>query len=154
MQYHELSVEKRKTAKRVGRGISAGQGKTAGRGTKGQSSRTGGKRRPGFEGGQTPLMMRIPKLRGFTSHRMKAENVYTGQLDTLKGEINNYTLFAAGLVSSPYVKVKLVTKGELTKSVDVHLQAASNSAIAAIEKAGGSFKVVGRPMRESKKTKS
>ena len=85
---------------------------------------------------------------------MKAENVYTGQLDTLKGEINNYTLFAAGLVSSPYVKVKLVTKGELTKSVDVHLQAASNSAIAAIEKAGGSFKVVGRPMRESKKTKS
>ena len=79
MQYHQLQVTKKQSKKRVGRGISAGQGKTAGRGTKGQNSRTGGKRRPGFEGGQTPLMIRLPKLRGFTSHAPKTESVYTGQ---------------------------------------------------------------------------
>jgi large subunit ribosomal protein L15 len=153
MQYHELSVQKKKSAKRVGRGISAGQGKTAGRGTKGQSSRTGGKRRPGFEGGQTPLMMRIPKLRGFTSHRAKTENVYTGQLDGFKGDITNFTVAEAGLVSSPYVNVKLVVRGEVTKAVKIHLQGASAAAIASVEKAGGSFAVVPRLMRTPKDKK-
>jgi large subunit ribosomal protein L15 len=150
MQYHELSVQKRKSAKRVGRGISAGQGKTAGRGTKGQSSRTGGKRRPGFEGGQTPLMMRIPKLRGFTSHKAKAENVYTGQLDAFKGDVTNFTVAEAGLVSSPYVNVKLVVRGDVTKAVKVHLQGASAAATAAVEKAGGSVTIVPRLARVAK----
>jgi large subunit ribosomal protein L15 len=150
MQYHELSVKKKKSAKRVGRGISAGQGKTAGRGTKGQSSRTGGKRRPGFEGGQTPLMMRIPKLRGFTSHKPKAENVYTGQLDNFKGDVTNFTVAEAGLVSNPYVNVKLVVRGEVTKAVKVHLQGASANAIAAVEKAGGSVAIVPRLARVTK----
>lgn len=151
MQYHDLSVRKKKTAKRAGRGISAGRGKTAGRGTKGQSSRAGGKRRPGFEGGQTPLMMRIPKLRGFTSHRSKTENVYTGQLDSLSGEVTNFTVAEAGLVSSPYVNVKLVVRGEVSKPAKVHLQGASRTAIAALEKSGGSFTVVPRLMRAPKK---
>lgn len=151
MKYHELSVTKKKSAKRVGRGISAGQGKTAGRGTKGQSSRTGGKRRPGFEGGQTPLMQRLPKMRGFTSHRVKTENVYTGQLDIIGTEASNFTVFDAGLISSPYVKVKLVVKGAVTKPVTVKLQAASASAIAAVEKAGGKIEIVARPMRQPKK---
>jgi large subunit ribosomal protein L15 len=151
MQYHELTTSKTKSKKRVGRGISAGQGKTAGRGTKGQGARTGGKRRPGFEGGQTPLMMRVPKLRGFTSHRPRVENVYTGQINSLKGDVNNQTLFENGLVSSPYSKVKLINKGELTVKVNVSLQGASTSAIEAVQKAGGSFKKVAQPMRTAKK---
>ena len=151
MKYHELTAAKNKSPKRVGRGISAGQGKTAGRGTKDQSSRTGGKRRPGFEGGQTPLMMRLPKMRGFTSHRPKTENVYTGQLEAFKGSVDNFSLFNAGLVSSPYVIVKVITKGELTSKVDVHVQGASEGAKTAIQKAGGTFNQVPRIAREEVK---
>lgn len=150
MQYHELQSNKQKSSKRVGRGIAAGQGKTAGRGTKGQSSRTGGRRRPGFEGGQTPFMMRMPKLRGFTSHKPKAENVYTWQLNAFKGNVDNFTLYEAGLVTSPYTKVKLVVKGELKTTVKVSLQGASESAIEAIQKSGGTFSIVPRVARTSK----
>ena len=150
MQYHELSAQKKKSSKRVGRGIAAGQGKTAGRGTKGQSSRTGGRRSPGFEGGQTPLMMRLPKLRGFKSHKPRMQNVYTGQLNGLKGEVNVFSLYDAGLIASPYDNVKLVTKGELTTAVTVHLQGASASAIKAVEKAGGSFTQIPRVARAKK----
>ena len=142
MKYHELQAPKNKSAKRVGRGISAGQGKTAGRGTKGQSSRSGGKRRPGFEGGQTPIMMRAPKLRGFRSIRVKAENVYTGQLNDFKGTVDNFTVFEAGLTTSPFVKVKLVVKGDLKSKLDIALQGASKPAQEMVQKAGGSFKEV------------
>src|SRR5581483_1554906 len=97
-----------------GRGISAGRGKTAGRGTKGQGARKSPVR-AGFEGGQMPLYMRLPKLRGFKSHRRGVENVYTGQLDKLKiPAIDTAVLFEAGLISSPYAKTKLLLKGELT----------------------------------------
>ena len=140
MKYHELQAPKKKSAKRVGRGISAGQGKTAGRGTKGQSSRSGGKRRPGFEGGQTPIMMRAPKLRGFRSIRVKAENVYTGQLNDFKGTVDNFTVFEAGLTTSPFVKVKLVV--DLKSKLDIALQGASKPAQEMVQKAGGSFKEV------------
>lgn len=150
MQYHELKLEKRKSAKRAGRGISAGRGKTAGRGTKGQSARAGGKRRPGFEGGQTPLMKRLPKSRGFTSKRAVTENVYTGQLQSLKGKVDNFSLAKEGLTSSPFVKVKLISKGELTVKLEVSLQAASESATAAVQKAGGTFNKVDRPARQAK----
>jgi large subunit ribosomal protein L15 len=140
MKYHELQTASHKNPKRVGRGISAGQGKTAGRGTKGQKSRTGSGARPGFEGGQNPLMQRMPKLPGFRSVRVKAELVYTSQLDQFAGKTaDNYTVAEAGLTSSPYVRVKLVQKGEVTKKVSVKLQAASEGAKAAVEKAGGSF---------------
>lgn len=154
MQYHELTVKKNKSAKRVGRGISAGQGKTAGRGTKGQSARTGGKRRPGFEGGQTPIMMRLPKLRGFTSHRPKVETIYTGQIGSLKGKIDNFSVFDAGLTSSPYVKVKLVVNGKLESKVQVSLQGASESAVKAVVKAGGTFNKVPRIPRPKTTDKS
>ncbi len=83
MKFHELETTAHKSGRRVGRGIAAGRGKTAGRGTKGQKARTGSGRRPGFEGGQNPLMQRLPKLRGFRSNRVPAENVYTGQLNDL-----------------------------------------------------------------------
>lgn len=151
MKFHELELSRKKSAKRVGRGISAGQGKTAGRGTKGQSSRSGGRVRPGFEGGQNPLYMRLPKLPGFTSHRPKVENVYTGQLDKLAGKtIDNFSLAKAGLISSPYVKVKLIVKGDVTKKATVKVQAASESAVEMIQKAGGTFEKVPQAKRQAK----
>lgn len=148
MKFHELQVSKNRDARRVGRGIAAGQGKTAGRGTKGQGARTGKGRRPGFEGGQNPLMMRLPKLPGFRSIRVKAENVYTGQLDQFKGLVDNFTVFEAGLTSSPYVRVKLIAKGEVTKKVDVKLQGASENAAAAVQKVGGTFTKVDQVQRQ------
>jgi large subunit ribosomal protein L15 len=152
MKFNELSISSNKSARRVGRGIAAGQGKTAGRGTKGQNSRKSGGVRPGFEGGQNPLLQRLPKLPGFRSIRPKAENVFTGQLATVSGTtVNNYTLAEAGLVSSPHVRVKIITKGEVTKKLTVQTQGASKTAIAAIQKAGGTFKVVTREGRTAKK---
>lgn len=143
MKYHELTVRSNKSANRVGRGIAAGQGKTAGRGTKGQKSRTGSSRKPGFEGGSNPLIQRMPKLRGFNSHKTGVTNVYTGQLNVLSSKlVDNHSLAKAKLIENPYLKVKLIIKGELTKAVEVKLQAASKSAIKTIEAAGGSFTAV------------
>lgn len=147
MQYHELQVTRQRLAKRVGRGISAGQGKTAGRGTKGQNSRSGGKRRPGFEGGQTPLANRIPKLRGIakgslskSAKKTKATNVYTGQLNQFAGKtVDNFLLAENSLVASPYVITKVICKGKIESNVNVNLQRASKSAIKAIQAAGGHF---------------
>lgn len=147
MKYHELNLTATKSPKRVGRGIAAGQGKTAGRGTKGQKSRTGSGRRPGFEGGQNPLVQRFPKLRGFTSHRTAAEVVYTGQLDKLGAKVDNQTLADAGLVSSAFTFVKLVNTGSLTKKTTVRLQSASAGAIASLKKAGGTFEQIDRQAR-------
>jgi len=145
MKYNELNLVKAKQSKRVGRGIAAGQGKTAGRGTKGYGARTGSKARPGFSGGQNPLMQQLPKLPGFRSHRVKAENVYTGQLDQFAGKVvDTETLAAAGLISNAYVVVKLISKGEVTKKVSIKLQSASESAIAAVQAAGGSFEKTAR----------
>ena len=155
MKFHELTVKANKKSTRVGRGISAGKGKTAGRGTKGQGSRKSGGVRPGFEGGQMPLYMRIPKLRGFKSHRPKAANIYTGQLDAIgKATIDTAVLAEAGLIESPYVRVKLVVKGDVKKKVTVKLQGASEPAIAMLQKAGGSFEKVEqvkRPITSAKK---
>lgn len=150
MQYHELTSAHKKSKRRVGRGIAAGQGKTAGRGTKGQGSRTGSSKRPGFEGGQNPLMQRLPKLRGFRSLKVSAVNVYTEQLADFGSKVNNEVLAAKGVIESPYVRVKLLLRGEITKPVTVELQAASLNAIEAVQKAGGSFKAVPRPLRQAK----
>jgi large subunit ribosomal protein L15 len=154
MKYNELQLKQQKAPKRVGRGIAAGQGKTAGRGTKGQGARKSGGVRPGFEGGQNPLYFRFPKLRGFTSHRTKPENVYTGQLEQFSGLVNNEALAKAGLVSNPYTSVKLITKGELSKKLTVKLQGASASAVKMIEKAGGSFATIARQGRPASKEKA
>lgn len=153
MKFNELKTSPKKSSKRVGRGIAAGQGKTAGRGTKGQNSRTGGKVRPGFEGGQNPLYMRLPKLPGFTAIRPKAETAYTGQLDALAPNVDNFSLHQAGITSSPYVRVKLIVKGPITKKVKVSLQGASKESIAMIQKAGGSFSIVPQ-VKRSKKEKT
>jgi large subunit ribosomal protein L15 len=154
MKYHEISSNTTKKAKRVGRGIAAGQGKTAGRGTKGQMSRAGSSRKPGFEGGQNPLMQRLPKLRGFKAFKAKAEVVYTGHLDDFAGKTVDTTALAeAGLITSPFVNVKLINKGDVTKKVTVKLQGASESAAAAVQKAGGSFEKVARLARPKTSTK-
>ncbi len=148
MKYNELDLTSKKSAKRVGRGIAAGQGKTAGRGTKGQKSRTGKKLRVGFEGGQNPLMQRLPKLPGFRSLRPKAMLVYTGQLEDFTGKIaDNASLAEAGIVPSAFGRVKLIVNGDLTKKVDVKLQGASKAAIEAVQKAGGSFEKIAMAAR-------
>lgn len=152
MRYNELTISRQRKPARVGRGISAGGGKTAGRGTKGQGSRKSPVR-AGFEGGQMPLYMRLPKLRGFKSHRKAVENVYTAQLENLKKPAIDTTVLAeAGLISSPYIKVKLLSKGELTAKKIVQLQSASKKAIESVEKAGGSFAQVSQLPRPAKKS--
>lgn len=152
MKYNTLNAKRGKKPSRVGRGIASGQGKTAGRGTKGQNSRGSGTR-PGFEGGQNPLTQRMPKLRGFKAVAKKAETIYTGQLDSLGAKIDNFALHQHGLASSPYSKVKIITKGNVAKKHDIALQAASQSAIEQIQKAGGSFAKVPR-LRRAPKTKN
>lgn len=157
MKYHELKITASKSRKRAGRGISAGRGKTAGRGTKGQKARTGSTAKPGFAGGSNPLMKKLPKLPGFRSHRAPVENVYTGQLEQFSGKtVDATTLADAGLISAPYVSVKLLAKGELSKKVTVKLPAASEAAVAAVQKAGGDFQKAARLVRPktSEKTKN
>lgn len=149
MKYNELTVDKNKRPTRKGRGISAGQGKTAGRGTKGQKSRTGHRKMPaGFMGGQRALMQAVPKLKGFKSIHKPAEVVYTDRLNTLKGDVDNFTLYQAELISTPYAKVKVITRGELTAKINLNTQYASKSAIAAVEKAGGKYTQTGIPSRQ------
>lgn len=151
MKFNQLDTTKQKQSRRVGRGIAAGRGKTAGRGTKGQGARTGSKKKPGFAGGQNPLMQKLPKLPGFTSHRIAPETVYTGQLEQFANKTVDANLLAeAGLISSPYVLVKLIVKGELTKKVTVKLPRASETAIAAVQNAGGSFEKTERLSRPKK----
>lgn len=155
MKYNELNATKQRPPKRVGRGISAGQGKTAGRGTKGQGARKSPVR-AGFEGGQTPLAMRLPKLRGFKSHRTPVEVVYTGQLDAIKtATVDTEALFKAKLISNPHVVVKLIVQGEVKAKHDIKLAAASAGAVEMVKKAGGSFTKTDRLARAAKiKTKN
>jgi large subunit ribosomal protein L15 len=152
MKYNELQVSSNKDRKRVGRGIAAGQGKTAGRGTKGQGARTGKKLRTMFQGGQRALVQAVPKARGFKSLKSPAQIVYIDHLNTFKGKTaDNFTLFEAGLVATPFHTVKIIARGELTEKVTLKVQAASASVKAAIEKAGGSFEAVPTPIKKSEK---
>lgn len=151
MKYNELTAARNKKARRAGRGISAGRGKTAGRGTKGQGARKSGGVRPGFEGGQMPLYMRMPKLRGFKSPNKATEVVYTGQLELIKKiSITVTELAEHGLIKNKHSSVKLINKGELKSKKDVKLPSASTGSIKALEKAGGSFTPTARLGREAK----
>ena len=152
MKYNDLNVSKNTRPSRKGRGISAGQGKTAGRGTKGQKARTGHRKMPaGFMGGQRAIMQAVPKLKGFKSFHAKAEVVYTDRLNDLSGKVDNLTLAENGLITNPYVKVKVITRGELKAKIELETQFASKTAIEAIKKAGGSFKKVAI-LKKAKKT--
>ena len=126
--------------RRVGRGIGSGLGKTAGRGHKGQKSRSGGFHKVGFEGGQMPLQRRLPK-RGFVSlTRYDTVQVRLSDLQKLPVEvIDLLSLKQAGLVSSIALNAKVVLSGEITKAVKLKGLSATKGARAAIEAAGGSI---------------
>ena len=96
-------------------------------------------------------MQAVPKLKGFKSFHAKAEVVYTDRLNELSGKVDNYALAEAALISSPFVKVKVITRGELKNKIELETQFASKSAIEAIKKAGGSFKKVTILKRPEKK---
>ena len=142
MKLHELQYTEgaRKTRKRVGRGTSSGTGKTAGRGQKGQGARSGGGKKPGFEGGQTPLFMRLPK-RGFTNfNKLEYAIVNLDQLNTF--EAGTVVLKEAGLIKKELDGVKVLGNGTLEKAITVKAHKFSKSALAAIEAAGGKTEVI------------
>ena len=126
--------------RRVGRGIGSGLGKTAGRGHKGQKSRSGGYHKVGFEGGQMPLQRRLPK-RGFKSHLLK----YNAEISLTKlealgaAEVDVLTLKAAGLVPEIAKVIKVIKSGEIKRAVKLTGIGATAGAKAAIEAAGGSL---------------
>ncbi len=170
MKLHDLQPAEgsRKPRTRVGRGIAAGKGKTAGRGTKGQKARAGGSIPPWFEGGQTPLHMRIPKLRGFKNRfRIEYEVVNIGaigalaeqgafEVDTPAGKaakaakaapatVNQELLRAVGLVRTLNKPLKILGAGELSTPLFVVADAFTKSAREKIEAAGGSVNVLEIP---------
>jgi len=138
----------RKRRKRVGRGIGSGHGKTATRGTKGQRARTGSRKRPGFEGGQTPLIRRLPK-RGFkrkeTGRAPKPEIVNVGELDRLPEgrKLTPEVLAELGVIRYGTRRVKLLGNGNLTKAVSIAAHQASRSAQEKISQAGGTIEILG-----------
>ncbi len=139
------SPESIKKRKRVGRGNSSGHGTTSGRGTKGQLSRSGGKTRIGFEGGQMPLQRRLPHLKGFKNTRKKINNVINvWQLENFKdGSIVDYDFLKKnGLIMKKSNPIKILGNGKLTKKITVKANYFSRSAAAKIEKAGGKVEVI------------
>lgn len=148
MKLNDLSPNagSKKSRKRVGRGISAGQGKTAGRGTKGQGARSGGIKGPYFEGGQLPLARRLPFKRGFTNIRRieyKVVNLQRLAECDFDGETVTPELMADfGLIKKPTDPVVVLGEGELTTALTVHAHRFSSSAIEKIEAAGGKAEVV------------
>ncbi|QQZ09568.1 50S ribosomal protein L15 [Heyndrickxia vini] len=146
MKLHELKPAEgsRKERNRVGRGIGSGNGKTAGKGHKGQNARSGGGVRPGFEGGQTPLFRRLPK-RGFTNINRKDYAIVN--LDALNRfedgtEITPVLLIETGVVSKEKAGIKILAKGKLEKKLSVKAHKFSSAAKEAIEAAGGSIEVI------------
>ncbi len=143
MKLSELSSRpgSRRPRKRVGRGPGSGRGKTAGRGHKGQKSRSGFSRRFGFEGGQMPLVRRVPK-RGFTNiFRREVEVVNLAQLAAFDGEVTPEVLAAHGLVKSGR-PVKVLASGEVGKALTVAAHQFSRTARAKIEASGGRCEVL------------
>lgn len=142
MKLHEIRSPQgaRKSRKRVGRGNSAGQGKSAGRGTKGQSARSGGGKGPYFEGGQLPLVRRLPFRRGFTNifkvHYVPV-NLQRLQQFAADAEVSPETLAEAGIIKSPALPVAVLGHGDLDRPLKVRVHRISASARAKIEGAGG-----------------
>ncbi|KAB2329238.1 50S ribosomal protein L15 [Cytobacillus depressus] len=146
MKLHELKPAEgsRQDRKRKGRGIGSGNGKTAGKGHKGQNARSGGGVRPGFEGGQTPLFQRLPK-RGFTNINRKEYAVVN--LDALNRfeegtEVTPALLIETGVVSKELAGIKILAKGKVEKKLTVKAHKFSSAAKEAIEAAGGQTEVI------------
>lgn len=131
--------------KRLGRGIGSGLGKTSGRGHKGYGSRTGSKKKRGYEGGQTPLHRRLPKV-GFTNiFRFEYQIVNLGQLEKLNGDVTPETLASAGLIRSADGPVKILGNGDLKAALKVKAHRFSEGAKKKIESAGGSVQILPAP---------
>ncbi|MFV8829678.1 50S ribosomal protein L15 [Alkalihalobacterium sp. APHAB7] len=146
MKLHELKPAEgsRKVRNRVGRGIGSGNGKTAGRGHKGQNSRSGGGVRPGFEGGQNPIFRRLPK-RGFTNPTRKEFTIVN--LETLNRfdagtEVTPELLIETGVVKNVKHGIKILGNGKLEKQLTVKANKFSATAVEAIEAAGGKTEVI------------
>ena len=137
----------RKSRKRVGRGLGSGKGRYSGRGIKGQKARSGSnKMRPGFEGGQTPIYMRLGKQRALSKdampvgpHRTRTQAVNVRDLERFDGEVTPDTLKEAGLIRTTRIDVKILGQGELTKKLAVSAHLFSATAREKIENAGGSI---------------
>jgi large subunit ribosomal protein L15 len=147
MKLHDLKPNEgaKKSRKRVGRGISAGQGKTAGRGTKGQGARAGGGTRLYHQGGNLPFFRRLPFKRGFTPlHQVEWNEVNLDQLEGFPAgsEITPESLDAARLIRKPENPIVLLGRGDVKLAYKVKLQRVSRSAQAKIEAAGGSVEIV------------
>ncbi len=146
MKLHELKPAKgaTKKPKRLGRGVGSGWGKTAGRGTKGHNSRSGGGVRPGYEGGQMPLHRRLPK-RGFTNI-FKKEWAIINVRDLTRFEsgsvVDEAALVRSGLVKGPRDGIKLLGQGDIGAALTVKINAISASAKEKIEAAGGTVEVI------------
>jgi large subunit ribosomal protein L15 len=158
MKLHELAgrTGSRKTRKRIGRGIGSGKGKTGGRGGKGQTARSG-VRIKGFEGGQMPLHRRLPK-RGFrnTKFALKLNEINLGRLQEAidagrldaAGKVDAAALVKAGILRRAKDGVRVLGNGELRAKIALSVYGASKSAVAAVEKAGGSVEILA-PKREA-----
>ena len=147
MQLHDLSPApgSRKPAKRVGRGHGSGHGGRSGKGNKGQLSRAGGGKGPGFEGGQNPLAMRMPKLPGFKNHwRQEYDVVNVDRLEAVfaKGDVvDAESLVAKGIIKSADAAIKVLGNGEITKALTVKVTKVSGTARTKIEAAGGTVEL-------------
>jgi len=146
MKLHELSPApgSKKTRTRVGRGLGSGLGKTSGKGSKGQNSRSGGGTRPGFEGGQKPLYLRLPK-RGFTNiHALKFAEVNVSTLERFEAGtvIDPVLLVETGVLKNVYDGVRILGNGELATALTVRANGFTKTAIAKIEAAGGKVEVI------------
>jgi large subunit ribosomal protein L15 len=141
MRLNEIKPAKgsRKEPKRLGRGHSAGQGKTSGRGVKGQHARSGGYHKTGFEGGQMPLQRRLPKV-GFASRKGRySGELRLSELATFDGEVDLLALKTAGLVGQQVRRVKIIASGSIDKALTIKGLPVTPGARAAIEAAGGSI---------------
>jgi large subunit ribosomal protein L15 len=146
MRLNDLAPEKgqRKAKKRIGRGVASGSGKTAGRGSKGQNSRSGGGVRPGYEGGQMPIHRRLPK-RGFKNHFKKTFAIINVQdLNRFDAEsvVDEVALIKIGLVKGDRDGIKILGKGNVEVPVTVRINKISESARKKIETAGGKIEVL------------
>ena len=156
-------AQPRKDRKRIGRGLGSGKGRYSGRGLKGQKSRSGShKMRPGFEGGQNPLYMRLGKQRGPYSkdampmgpHRTSTQPVNVAALEErfdAGAEVTLESLLATGLIRNTRIDVKLLGQGELKKSLSITVHAASASAREKVEAAGGSLTLLREPKERKPK---